>query len=201
MGSAQHIFIMNTSLRVFAIVSLIAIISQQAESREYKPVVVRTQQGYWKRQLGLEEDPDEISERSDSEEEEVIITRHKLRPDTTAVRKPIIGPVNRNFKQIINKLSPETKGKVLIARADEDIEVEPQQTLAKVIQHNGEDSPYVRTVVIQNTAQAFKAFGVKNIPKRILDSWARVKRRSFEPAAGNVDHNDLGDDDSTDQYI
>ena len=120
-----------------AIVALIAIISQQSEAREYKPVVVRTQQGYWKRQLGLEEDPDEISERSDSEEEEVIITRHKLRPDTrtTAVRKPIIGPVNRNFKQIINKLSPETKGKVLIARADEDIEVEPQQTLAKVSNH------------------------------------------------------------------
>ena len=73
--------------------------------------------------------------------------------------------------------------------------------IPQVIQHNGEDSPYVRTVVIQNTAQAFKAFGVKNIPKRILDSWARVKRRSFEPVAKNVDHNDLGDDDSTDQYI
>ena len=115
------------------IVSLITITSQESESREYKPVVVRTQQGYWKRQLGLEEDPDEISERSDDTEEEIVITRHKLRPDTRgAVRKPIIGPVNRNFKQIINKLSPETKGKVLIARADEDIEVEPQQTLAKV---------------------------------------------------------------------
>ena len=109
--------------------------SQVSESR--KPLVVRTEQGYWKRQLGLEEDPDEISERSD-DEEEVVITRHKLRPDTrttASVRKPIIGPVNRNFKQIINKLSPETKGKVLIARADEDIEVEPQQTLAKVNNH------------------------------------------------------------------
>merc|ERR1719350_2010908 len=189
---------MNTSLRVLAIFALIALMSQESESR--KPLVVRTEQGYWKKQLGLEEDPDEISERSDDDEEEVIITRHKLRPDTSAVRKPIIGPVNRNFKQIINKLSPETKGKVLIARADEDIEVEPQQTLAKVIQHNGEDSPYVRTVVIQNTAQAFKAFGVKNIPKRILDSWARVKRRSFEPVAENVDNDEI-DDDSTDQYI
>ena len=108
---------------------MITLMSQESESR--KPLVVRTQQGYWKKQLGLEEDPDEISERSDTEEE-VTITRHKLRPDSSAVRKPIIGPVNRNFKQIINKLSPETKGKVLIARADEDIEVEPQQTLAKV---------------------------------------------------------------------
>ena len=73
--------------------------------------------------------------------------------------------------------------------------------MPQVIQHNGEDSPYVRTVVIQNTAQAFKAFGVKNIPKRILDSWARVKRRSFEPAERNVGDNDEIDDDSTDQYI
>ena len=130
----QFIYCDSTNtFQVLAIVSLITIISQESESREYKPVVVRTQQGYWKSQLGLEEDPDEISERSDDTEEEVVITRHKLRPDTRgAVRKPIIGPVNRNFKQIINKLSPETKGKVLIARADEDIEVEPQQTLAKV---------------------------------------------------------------------
>ena len=77
--------------------------------------------------------------------------------------------------------------------------------MPQVIQHNGEDSPYVRTVVIQNTAQAFKAFGVKNIPKRILDSWARVKRRSFEPVDKNVekrkDANDEINDDSTDQYI
>ena len=81
--------------------------------------------------------------------------------------------------------------------------------MPQVIQHNGEDSPYVRTVVIQNTAQAFKAFGVKNIPQRILDSWARVKRRSFEPAEKNVEKNvernvgdnDEIDDDSTDQYI
>ena len=78
-------------------------------------------------------------------------------------------------------------------------------SMPQVIQHNGEDSPYVRTVVIQNTAQAFKAFGVKNIPQRILDSWARVKRRSFEPAEKNVERNvgdnDEIDDDSTDQYI
>ena len=80
---------------------MITLMSQQSESR--KPLVVRTQQGYWKKQLGLEEDPDEISERSD-DDEGVTITRHRLRPDNSAVRKPIIGPVNRNFKQIINKL-------------------------------------------------------------------------------------------------
>ena len=45
-----------------------------------------------------------------------------------------------------------------------------------MIQHNSESSPYARTVVIQNTPQAFRAFGVKNIPRYILDSWARHKR-------------------------
>ena len=38
----------------------------------------------------------------------------------------------RNFNQILAKLSPETQGRVLIARADEEVEVEPRQTLAKV---------------------------------------------------------------------
>merc|ERR1719192_2826129 len=78
-------------------------------------------------------------------------TQIKLRGEQRAVRRPIIGPVNRNFNQILAKLSPETQGRVLIARAD--VEVEPGQTLAKVIQHNSEVSPYVRTVVIQNTPQ------------------------------------------------
>ena len=41
--------------------------TQETESR--KPLVVRTQQGYWKKQLGLSEDADEISERSDEGEE------------------------------------------------------------------------------------------------------------------------------------
>ena len=49
-----------------------------------------------------------------------------------------------------------------------------------MIQHNSETSPYVRTVVIQNTPQAFKAFGVKNVPKRIVEGWERYKRRSFD---------------------
>ena len=60
------------------------------------------------------------------------MTRVRLRPENSAVRRPLIGPVNRNFKQIIQRLSPETQGKVLIARADEEVAVEPRQTLAKV---------------------------------------------------------------------
>merc|ERR1719436_724290 len=93
--------------------------------------------------------------------------------------------IRKNFRPIISQLSRDTQDKVLIARADSDPGVEPSQTLAKVIQHNNRDSPYARTVVIQNTPQAFRAFGVKNIPQHILQSWARYKRRSPASASRN----------------
>merc|ERR1712242_35410 len=86
--------------------------------------------------------------------------------------------LRQHFRPIISQLSPATQDKVLIARADSQPAVEPSQTLAKVIQHNSRDSPYARTVVIQNTPQAFRAFGVKNIPEHIIQSWARYRRRS-----------------------
>ena len=68
--------------------------------------------------------------------------------------------------------------------------------LLQVIQHNSESSPYARTVVIQNTPQAFKAFGVKNIPRHILDGWARYKR---EHVVKVVEQQDVSND--TDDYI
>merc|ERR1719411_596824 len=102
-------------------------------------------------------------------------TQIKIRQETPSNSKTNI---LNHFRPIISKLSPDTQDKVLIARADQEHGVTPHQTLAKVIQHNNRDSPYARTVVIQNTAQAFRAFGVKNIPQHILSSWARHKRRS-----------------------
>ena len=93
--------------------------------------------------------------------------------------------LRQNFRPIISRLSPDTQDKVLIARADSEPGVAPSQTLAKVIQHNSRDSPYARTVVIQNTPQAFRAFGVKNIPQHIIQSWARYKRRTSAAASRN----------------
>merc|ERR1719400_759521 len=106
--------------------------------------------------------------------------------------------IRKNFRPIISRLSPDTQDKVLIARADSDPGVEPSQTLAKVIQHNNKDSPYARTVVIQNTPQAFRAFGVKNIPQHIIQSWARYKRRS--PASAST-HPEREEDNLEDQII
>ena len=101
--------------------------------------------------------------------------------------------IRKNFRPIISQLSPATQDKVLIARADSEPGVEPRQTLAKVIQHNNKDSPYARTVVIQNTQQAFQAFGVKNIPQHILRSWARNKRRTQNSQSQPSNLEDLED--------
>ena len=68
----------------------------------------------------------------------------------------------------------------------------------QVIQHNSESSPYARTVVIQNTPQAFKAFGVKNIPRHILDGWARYKREHVVKVV-ETEQEDAHND--TDDYI
>ena len=112
--------------------------------------------------------------------------------------------IRPNFRPILSQLSPDTQDKVLIARADSEPVrgVEPSQTLAKVIQHNNRDSPYARTVVIQNTPQAFRAFGVKNIPQHIIQSWARYKRRSSAPATRNQpEREDDNLEDLEDQII
>merc|ERR1739842_145729 len=101
--------------------------------------------------------------------------------------------LRQHFRPIISQLSPATQDKVLIARADSEPGVEPRQTLAKVIQHNNKDSPYARTVVIQNTQQAFQAFGVKNIPQHILRSWARNKRRTQNSQSQPSNLEDLED--------
>merc|ERR1712223_643359 len=110
--------------------------------------------------------------------------------------------LRQNFRPIISRLSPDTQNKVLIARADSEPGVAPSQTLAKVIQHNSRDSPYARTVVIQNTPQAFRAFGVKNIPQHIIQSWARYRRRSGAPASKHQSDREEEDlEDLEDQII
>ena len=108
--------------------------------------------------------------------------------------------IRPNFRPILSQLSPDTQDKVLIARADSQPGVEPRQTLAKVIQHNKKDSPYARTVVIQNTQQAFQAFGVKNIPQHIIQSWARNKRRSPVPASTQSSQRELNNSENLEDF-
>merc|ERR1719278_410794 len=78
------------------------------------------------------------------------------------------------FRHLLAKLAPDTAGRVQIARAEEQQQLPAHLTLARVIQHNSPHTAYARTIVIQNTPQAHRAFGVRNVPS----SWtARHKRR------------------------
>merc|ERR550517_1997501 len=80
--------------------------------------------------------------------------------------------VPARFRHLLAKLAPDTAGRVQIARAEQQLPA--HLTLARVIQHNSPHTAYARTIVIQNTPQAHRAFGVRNVPS----SWtARHKRR------------------------
>merc|ERR550517_1239851 len=82
--------------------------------------------------------------------------------------------VPARFRHLLAKLAPDTAGRVQIARAEEQQQLPAHLTLARVIQHNSPHTAYARTIVIQNTPQAHRAFGVRNVPS----SWtARHKRR------------------------
>ena len=76
------------------------------------------------------------SRKVSKNDDEVRTTRIKLRgEETPAPRRTSLTGGSSNFNQIISQLTPETQGRVLIARADEEVEVSPRQTLAKVRKH------------------------------------------------------------------
>merc|ERR1711881_549804 len=72
-----------------------------------------------------------------------------------------------DFKPILSKIIAE-KDKVKIAKATESLQVEGHKAIARVIKHTNTDSPVARTVIIQNSPEAHRAFGVRNVPKNIL---------------------------------
>merc|ERR1719233_645018 len=72
-----------------------------------------------------------------------------------------------DFKPILNKIITR-KENVKIAKATDSLKIEGHKAIARVIKHTDSDSPVARTVIIQNSPEAHKAFGVRNVPKNIL---------------------------------
>ena len=73
-------------------------------------------------------------------------------------------------KDIEPLLSRMLKGtKVKIAKANEGLVVDGHQPIAKVIKHTDRDSRLARTVIIHNTPEAFRAFGVRNAPGDVYE--------------------------------
>jgi len=77
-----------------------------------------------------------------------------------------------DFQPILSKIIAQRE-KVKIAKATDSLQVEGHKAIARVIKHTDTDSPVARTVIIQNSPEAHKAFGVRNIPKKILKKFQK----------------------------
>jgi len=79
-----------------------------------------------------------------------------------------------DFEPVLSKLHVDSPEKVKIAKAVENLEVEGHKAIAKVIKHTNPKSRIARTVIIQNSPEALKAFGVRNVPSTY--QWEKRKR-------------------------
>jgi len=70
-----------------------------------------------------------------------------------------------DFQPILSKIIAQ-KDKVKIAKATDTLEIKGHKAIARVIKHTNADSPVARTVIIQNSPEAHRAFGVRNAPKK-----------------------------------
>lgn len=64
-----------------------------------------------------------------------------------------------------------------IAKATGSLQIEGHKAIARVIKHTDSDSPVARTVIIQNSPEAHKAFGVRNVPKNILRKFSQSSQK------------------------
>ena len=76
--------------------------------------------------------------------------------------------IPRDFQPILSKIISESKSKVRIAKASNTLKVKGHQAIARVIKHTDADSRFARTVIIQNSQEAYRAFGVRNAPNKVL---------------------------------
>ena len=70
--------------------------------------------------------------------------------------------VNKQFKAILSKLNSDFRSKIKIEKADSDNDHKNSGALAKIIKHK--NSPVSHTILIKNTPEAHKIFGIKNPP-------------------------------------
>lgn len=70
--------------------------------------------------------------------------------------------VNKQFKAILSKLNTDFRSKIKIEKADADNDHKDASALAKIIKHK--NSPVSHTILIKNTPEAHKIFGIKNAP-------------------------------------
>merc|ERR1719350_201352 len=87
---------------------------------------------------------------------------------TVSVSSQLLQSFPRDFQPILSKIISESKSKVKIAKASDALEVKGYKAIARVIKHTDTDSRFARTVIIQNSPEAYRAFGVRNAPNTVL---------------------------------
>jgi len=92
----------------------------------------------------------------------------------TFVSSQLLDEFPEDFEPVLSKLHVDSPEKVKIAKAVENLEVEGHKAIAKVIKHTNPKSRIARTVIIQNSPEALKAFGVRNVPSTY--QWEKRKR-------------------------
>merc|ERR1719312_254191 len=91
----------------------------------------------------------------------------------------LLEDIPADFEPVLSKMVADTQSKVKIAKAKNGLEVEGHKAIARVIRHTNPESRIARTVIIENTPEALRAFGVKNIPKRFAKRSKNTKQKRF----------------------
>ena len=88
--------------------------------------------------------------------------------------------------QVLEQIPPDFQHAVLskiilgpqytlkVAKVTDDLHVEGHNAIAKVIKHKNAGR-FARTVIIQNSPEAFRAFGVRNVPRKLAEHMQKVK--------------------------
>ena len=150
---------------------------QQQQQRQQQQQQQRQQQQQQRQQQQRQQQRQQQQQREPKDD----ITFHKDVPE--------------EIEDVLDVVHPEKKeglkvGVAVGTGARKDAE---KESLAKVIKHKDKDSKVGKTVIIKNTPEAFKVFGVKNVPKEFFAKSEELKK---EGAAKNpVNNNNVQNED------
>ena len=92
--------------------------------------------------------------------------------------------VNKQFKAILSQLNSDFRSKIKIEKADIDNDRKKAAALAKIIKHK--NSSVSHTILIKNTPEAHKIFGIKNAPAFKEEELHTTEEELHEPNTNEI---------------
>merc|ERR1711892_894613 len=92
-----------------------------------------------------------------------------------AASSQLLEYIPADLQPVLSRIRGQSLAKVKIAKASGTLEVEGHKAIARVIKHTDANNPVARTVIIQNSPEAHRAFGVRNAPIKLLIKSDREK--------------------------